>query len=82
MYNTLIGIKNRLDDMSAELRKEARVCAAELVERQRLGPHGNDAIRHHNLLMRRYGLTNLIDPEDEIHYDNRRFGTAPGAPQR
>lgn len=70
MYNTLIRINNRLDELSADLRKEARVCAAELEERQRLVLHGNEGIRHYNLWMRRYGLTNLIVPEDEIHNDN------------
>lgn len=82
MYNTLIGIKNRLDDLSADLRKEARVCAAELEDRQRLGLHGNDAIRHYNTWMRRYGLPNLIVPEDEIHNDYRYNGAAAGVPQR
>lgn len=82
MYNTLIGIKNRLDDLSAELRKEARVCAVELEERQRLGLHGNDAIRHYNAWMRRYGLTNLICPEDEIHDNHRYNGAAAGVSQR
>lgn len=82
MYNTLMGIKQHLDDLYSDLRKEERVCAAELEERQRLGLHGNDAIRHYNLWMRRYGLSNLIVPEDEIHDPYRHQRAAAGVPQR
>lgn len=71
MYSTLAGIKQHLDDLYSDLCLETRVCAAELEERQRLGLHGKDAIRHHNLWMRRYGLSKLIVPEDEIHDPDR-----------
>lgn len=82
MYNTLMGIKQHLDDLYTDLRKEARVCAAELEERQRLGLHGNDAIRHYNQWMRRFGLTNLIVPEDEIHNPDRHQRDTAGISQR
>lgn len=82
MSNTPMGIKQHLDDLYTDLRKEERVCAAELEDRQRLGLHGNDAIRHYNSWMRLFGLTNLIVPEDEIHNDYRYNGVAAGVPQR
>lgn len=37
---------------------------------------------YNNTWMRRYGLTNLILPEDEIHNDYRYNGDAAGVPQR
>lgn len=42
------------------IRHEGQICRAELEERQRLGLHGEDAIKHYNEWMERYGLTNLM----------------------
>lgn len=64
VLNTLKDIEHRAEDFGRSLRNESRVCQAELKERQRLGLHGDAAIRHYNEWMRRYHLEHLMVKED------------------
>lgn len=64
VLNTLKDIEHRAEDLGRSLRNESRVCQAELKERQRLGLHGDAAIRHYNEWMRRYHLEHLMVKED------------------
>ena len=50
--------------LGESIRNEGRVWQAELEERQRLGLHGDAAIRHYNEWMQRYNMEHLMVKED------------------
>lgn len=50
--------------LGESIRNEGRVWQAELEERQRLGLHGDAAIRHYNEWMQRYNMEHLVVKED------------------
>lgn len=56
LLGALEGILQKSLDLSARMDFENRVCAAELIERNRLDLHGDEAIEHYNRWMRKYGL--------------------------
>ena len=60
IVNTLKHIEQDAEDMGKAIRKEGQVYRAELEERQRMGLHGADAIRHYNDWMQRYGMEHLM----------------------
>ena len=66
MKHTLNTLK-RLEKDAIALRKssrnEGRIYQAELEERQRLGLHGDAAIRHYNEWMQRFGMEHLMVKE-------------------
>lgn len=64
--NTLKDIERRANDLGKAIRNEGRVCQAELEERQRLGLHGDAAIRHYNEWMQRYGMEHLMVKEAAV----------------
>lgn len=53
-------ILGELEAIGDEMERERQVMSAELEERQRLGLHGEAAIRHHDLWMQQAGLTHLM----------------------
>ena len=60
VLNTLKRIEHDAKEMGKTIRNEGRVYQAELEERQRLGLHGDAAIKHYNEWMQRYGMEHLI----------------------
>lgn len=52
-----------LEAIGENIRREGQVYQAELEERQRLGLHGEDAIRHYNEWMKKYGMEHLMVKE-------------------
>ena len=50
--------------LGESIRNEGRVWQAELEERQRLGLHGDAAIRHYNEWMQRFNMEHLMVKED------------------
>lgn len=61
---TLQRIEQDTINLGEIIREEGRVARAELEERQRLGLHGNAAIRHYNEWMKRHGMVHLMVEED------------------
>ena len=57
-------IENQMDTIGENIRKEGQVYRAELEERQRLGLHGEAAIKHYNEWMKKYGMEHLMVKED------------------
>ena len=61
--DTLKRIEQDTVNLGEIIRSEGRVARAELEERQRLGLHGDAAIRHYNEWMQRYGMEHLMVKE-------------------
>lgn len=57
-------IESQMETIGENIRREGQVYKAELEERQRLGLHGDAAIRHYNEWMQRYGMEHLMVKED------------------
>lgn len=53
-------LERDIKELGRQIREENRICAAELCDRQRLGPQGEDAIRHFNDWMLLHGLRYLV----------------------
>lgn len=62
----LCAIEQALLENYNTTQHEAAVYKAELEERQRLGLHGDAAIRHYNEWMQRYQMEHLMVKEDKI----------------
>ena len=60
----LTKIENQMETIGENIRKEGQVYRAELEERQRLGLHGEAAIKHYNEWMKKYGMEHLMVKED------------------
>ena len=58
--DTLKRIEQDTINLGEIIREEGRVARAELEERQRLGLHGDAAIRHYNDWMKRHGMEHLM----------------------
>ena len=56
-------IESQMEAIGDNIRREGQVYRAELEERQRLGLHGEDAIRHYNDWMKKYGMGHLMVKE-------------------
>ena len=56
-------LENQMEAIGDNIRREGQVYRAELEERQRLGLHGEDAIRHYNDWMKKYGMGHLMVKE-------------------
>lgn len=56
-------IESQMEAIGENIRKEGKVYQAELEERQRLGLHGDAAIRHYNDWMQRHGMKHLMVKE-------------------
>ena len=63
VLNTLKHIEKASEELGKTIRNEGQVCRAELEERQRLGLHGDAAIRHYNEWMQRNGMEHLMVKE-------------------
>ena len=57
-------IENQMETIGENIRKEGQVYRAGLEERQRLGLHGEAAIKHYNEWMKKYGMEHLMVKED------------------
>lgn len=53
-------IEKKIFDIGQQIRLESNLYSAELEERQRLGLHGDAAIRHYNEWMKRHGMEHLM----------------------
>lgn len=60
VLKTLKRIEHDANEMGKTIRNEGQVCRAELEERQRLGLHGDAAIKHYNEWMQRNGMEHLM----------------------
>lgn len=56
-------IESQMETIGENIRKEGQVYRAELEERQRLGLHGEAAIKHYNEWMKKYGMEHLMVKE-------------------
>lgn len=61
--DTLKRIEQDAESIGNALRNESQVYQAELEERQRLGLHGDAAIKHYNEWMKRNGMDYLMVKE-------------------
>ena len=57
-------LENQMETIGENIRREGQVYQAELEERQRLGLHGEAAIKHYNEWMKRYNMEHLMVKED------------------
>ncbi len=57
-------IESQMETIGENIRREGQVYRAELEERQRLGLHGEAAIKHYNEWMKKYGMEHLMVKED------------------
>ena len=64
VLKTLKRIEHDANEMGKTIRNEGRIYRAELEERQRMGLHGDAAIKHYNEWMQRYGMEHLMVKED------------------
>ena len=62
-FERLQKLENQMEAIGDNIRREGQVYRAELEERQRLGLHGDAAIRHYNDWMQRYGMEHLMVKE-------------------
>ena len=60
ILKNLKDILKQLNDLNAQMNKEAKVFAAEQEERERLGLTGDAAIEHYNEWMKRHGMERLM----------------------
>jgi hypothetical protein len=58
--NTLKRIEHDAIEIGKAIRNEGKVWQEELEERQRLGLQGDEAIKHYNEWMQRYGMEHLM----------------------
>ena len=56
ILKNLKDILKQLNDLNAQMNKEAKVFAAEQEERERLGLTGDAAVEHYNEWMKRHGM--------------------------
>lgn len=63
VLNTLKRIEQDVESIGKAIRNESQVCQAELEDRQRLGLHGDAAIKHYNEWMKRNGMDYLMVKE-------------------
>ena len=56
-------IESQMETIGENIRKEEQVYRAELEERQRLGLHGEAAIKHYNEWMKKYGMEHFMVKE-------------------
>lgn len=56
-------LENQMETIGENIRREGQVYQAELEERQRLGLHGEAAIKHYNEWMKKYGMEHLMVKE-------------------
>lgn len=63
MIEKLKRIEQDLINLGDIIREEGRISRAELEERQRLGLHGEAAVKHYNEWMQRAGLYHLMIDE-------------------
>lgn len=61
--DTLKRIEQAAESIGNALRNESQVYQTELEERQRLGLHGDAAIKHYNEWMQRNGMEHLMVKE-------------------
>jgi len=61
--NTLKRIEQDANNLGKTIKKEGQVYREELEERQRLGLHGDAAIKHYNEWMQRNGMEYLMVKE-------------------
>lgn len=61
--NTLKRIEQDAENIGKAIRTEGQVYRAELEERQRLGLHGDAAVKHYNEWMQRYHMEHLMVKE-------------------
>ena len=57
-------IESQMEAIGENIRREGQVYRAELEERQRLGLHGDAAIKHFHEWMQRYNMEHLMVKED------------------
>ena len=57
-------LENQMETIGENIRREGQVYQAELEERQRLGLHGDAAIKHYNEWMQRYNMEHLMVKDD------------------
>ena len=60
ILKNLKDILKQLNDLNAQMNKEAKVFAAEQEERERLGLTGDAAVEHYNEWMQRHGMERLM----------------------
>ena len=60
ILKNLKDILKHLNDLNAQMNKEAKVFAAEQEERERLGLTGDAAVEHYNEWMKRHGMERLM----------------------
>lgn len=60
VLDELKRIERAQKEISRQLREETRIFAAELLERERLGLHGDEAVKHFNDWMMLHGLHHLV----------------------
>lgn len=60
ILKNLKDILKQLNDLNAQMNKEAKVFAAEQEERERLGLTGDAAVEHYNEWMKRHGMERLM----------------------
>lgn len=56
-------IESQMEAIGENIRKEEQIYRAELEERQRLGLHGEAAIKYYNEWMKKYGMEHLMVKE-------------------
>lgn len=57
-------IEKKLEGFGDNLLQEERIYRAEKEERERLGLHGDAAVKHYNEWMARYDMSHLMVKED------------------
>ena len=60
ILKNLKDILKQLNDLNAQMNKEAKVFAEEQEERERLGLTGDAAVEHYNEWMKRHGMERLM----------------------
>ena len=60
ILKNLKDILKQLNDLNAQMNKEAKFFAAEQEERERLGLTGDAAVEHYNEWMKRHGMERLM----------------------
>ena len=60
ILKNLKDILKQLNDLNAQMNKEAKVFAAEQEERERRGLTGDAAVEHYNEWMKRHGMERLM----------------------
>ena len=60
ILKNLKDILKQLNDLNAQMNKEAKVFAAEQEERERLGLTGDAAVEHYIEWMKRHGMERLM----------------------